>query len=229
MNPANTNTNGRARKSLASQIDRLDEMLDGLGENLNAAVAQAVKDAVSLAVREAVRGVLTEVLTNPDLPAKLRAAQDASEAGDDESAGGDETPRENPPAEPRAPGRLAACRDWVGSRLKQLGAWCRGCVTKVCATATAVARGVACAVALGLCWIRRKAARCRLLWHTAACAGAALAVGAALRLTGVIPSLSPSYWWGALAGRLSRSALWVRCLVATYVFRAATAPAYCPA
>jgi hypothetical protein len=70
----NTPTNGRIRKSLAEQIDRLDHILDGLSEALNDSVASAVKDAVTMAVQEAVRGVLTEVLSNPDLLAKLGAA-----------------------------------------------------------------------------------------------------------------------------------------------------------
>jgi hypothetical protein len=62
-----TNTNGRlARKSLASEINRLDSLLEGLAENLNEAVATAVKDAVSQAVREAVNAVIQEVLTNAD-------------------------------------------------------------------------------------------------------------------------------------------------------------------
>jgi len=60
------------RKTLATQLDRLDEILDGLADNLDAAVAGAVKDAVGLAIKEAVQGVLTEVLTNPELLAKLR-------------------------------------------------------------------------------------------------------------------------------------------------------------
>jgi len=60
------------RKTLATQLDRLDEILDGLADSLNDAVSQAVKDAVGLAVQEAVQGVLTEVLTNPELLNKLR-------------------------------------------------------------------------------------------------------------------------------------------------------------
>src|ERR1700682_5962401 len=55
-------TNCKARKSLAMQIDRLDAMLDGLAENLNDAVASAVKEAVAVAVREAVQAVLKEVI-----------------------------------------------------------------------------------------------------------------------------------------------------------------------
>ena len=72
LNPS-VNTNGRSRKSLADQIDRLDQILDGLADGLNEAVASAVKQAVAVAVQEAVRGILAEVLTNPDLLAKLRS------------------------------------------------------------------------------------------------------------------------------------------------------------
>jgi hypothetical protein len=58
-------TNGRARKSLADQIDRLDGILDGLADGLNEAVAAAVKEAVTLAVRQAVQSVVSELVTNP--------------------------------------------------------------------------------------------------------------------------------------------------------------------
>jgi hypothetical protein len=64
-----TTTNGRARrKSLAEQIDRLDLILDGLADGLNAAVADAVTAAVGLAVQAAVR----ELLSNPQLLQRLR-------------------------------------------------------------------------------------------------------------------------------------------------------------
>jgi hypothetical protein len=65
-------TNGKLRRSLSDQIDRLDTILDGLAEALNESVAAAVRDAVGLAVREAVQAVLTEVLTNPAVLDKLR-------------------------------------------------------------------------------------------------------------------------------------------------------------
>jgi hypothetical protein len=67
-----TNADGRARKSLAEQIDRLDAILDGLSKALQGAVTAAVTDAVSVAVKEAVQSVLVEVLTNPVLQEKLR-------------------------------------------------------------------------------------------------------------------------------------------------------------
>lgn len=66
--------NGRTRKSLASEIDRLDGILDGLSEGLNEAVAMVTKEAVQVAVREAVQSVLTEILTNPAVLAKLQAS-----------------------------------------------------------------------------------------------------------------------------------------------------------
>ena len=65
-------TNGQVRKNLASQLDRLDSILDGLADGLREAVVTAVQEAIGLAVQEAVRAVLTEVLTNPDLLDRLR-------------------------------------------------------------------------------------------------------------------------------------------------------------
>src|SRR5436305_11138709 len=70
-----TNTNGSVRKTLASQIDRLDSLLDGLAENLNEAVAAAVKEAVTVAVEGAVRAAVLEVLTNDDLRKRLTPPQ----------------------------------------------------------------------------------------------------------------------------------------------------------
>src|SRR5262245_49534967 len=75
-----TTTNGQVRKTLASQLDRLDSILDGLGDALNGAVAtavegaveRAVKQAVGEAVRETLQAVIAEVVSNPDLVAAAR-------------------------------------------------------------------------------------------------------------------------------------------------------------
>jgi hypothetical protein len=71
-----TNSNGQIRKTLASQIDRLDRILDGLAQGLDQAVAVAVQEAVGAAVTEtvtaAVKAAVIEVLTNPDLLKRLR-------------------------------------------------------------------------------------------------------------------------------------------------------------
>jgi hypothetical protein len=65
-----TDTNGQPRKTLASQIDRLDGILDGL----DAALAGAVQEAVEQAVKQAVQSVLTEILTNRELQQQLQQA-----------------------------------------------------------------------------------------------------------------------------------------------------------
>jgi hypothetical protein len=71
MNTAvRTNIDGQPRKTLASQLDRLDGILDGLDR----ALAGAVQEAVSMAVKEAVQAVLTEVLTNRELQEQLQQA-----------------------------------------------------------------------------------------------------------------------------------------------------------
>jgi hypothetical protein len=62
-----TTTNGRPRKQLAEQIDRLEQTVGGLG--------QTVREATTQAVREAVGELVSEVLTNPDLAALFRSAQ----------------------------------------------------------------------------------------------------------------------------------------------------------
>jgi hypothetical protein len=55
MTTAMSRVNGRPRSTLAGQIDRLDEILDGLSEALTQAVADAVKEAVTTAVAELAR------------------------------------------------------------------------------------------------------------------------------------------------------------------------------
>ena len=63
--------NGRFKKSLAHQLDRLDTILDGLAEALQGAVADAVKQAVGQAAREAVKVALAEAM--PEKPAEQAA------------------------------------------------------------------------------------------------------------------------------------------------------------
>ena len=65
-----TNLDGQPRKTLASQLDRLDSILDGLDR----ALTGAVQDAVEQAVKQAVQAVLAEVLTNRELQEQLQQA-----------------------------------------------------------------------------------------------------------------------------------------------------------
>jgi hypothetical protein len=109
---ATTNTNGRDRKSLAEQIDRLDRILDGLAEALNEAVASAVKEAVGAAVKEVVQAILEEVLTNPAVVDRLRGA----------ATPGDQAQTEAPNT------RLLG-------RLRQVWSWCKMGMQSLCETA----------------------------------------------------------------------------------------------
>jgi hypothetical protein len=107
LNP-NTTANGRIRKSLAEQIDRLDHILDGLADALNQSVADAVKQAVTLAVQEAIQGILAEVLNNPELLVKLRGLVSVT------------TPTTSVPVTAAAP---AATTSRVGRLTGQVGSW----------------------------------------------------------------------------------------------------------
>ena len=200
MNPT-TNANGQ-RKSLASQIDRLDALLDGLGDGLNDAVAQAVQVAVALAVKEAVQAVLTEVLTNPAVLAKLQAATQAAQP---------EQPAETPP--PKGPGRFASWRDWIGSKLKKAGECCRAGWQQVRDAGVAIARRAARVVTTTVTAVREEAVRVvatgwllgHFLLRLAAAFGAGVAVRAALFFTGVIVASSP----GDLRALVLAAAAWV--------------------
>src|SRR6187397_1410588 len=96
--------NGRARKTLADQIDRLDGILDGLADALNTAVAEAVRQGVEVAVKAA----LAEMLAHPELRRRLTGP--AAEAG----------PR--PSALKRL---LAAARRTAGRVVTAIGRWGR--------------------------------------------------------------------------------------------------------
>ena len=80
----NGSSTSSQRKTLASQLDRLDSILDALDIGLKEAVAtavqgaveQAVREAVTQAVTQAVQGLIAEVLSNPDALALVRATSD---------------------------------------------------------------------------------------------------------------------------------------------------------
>ena len=111
-----TNADGRARRSLAEQLDRLDAILDGLAEALQGAVTAAVTEAVGVAVKEAVQGVLAEVLTNPALQDKLRGMA------------GPPPPAPDPPPAAGPGSRLKERLAGLGRRARSLGGWAGGCL-----------------------------------------------------------------------------------------------------
>ena len=169
-----TTINGQQRKTLASQLDRLDGILDALSDGLNQAVATAVEGAVERAVRlavgqavkEAVQAVLTEVLTNADLLATLRGILPAA-------------PPDNVTAPPR--GWLRRACDKVKAGLTAVGTACTAVLGQVAGVKT-VARSA---------WGLTKQFKGRVL---AAC-GVCVAAGVATYLAGP--------WLGVAAGWLS--------------------------
>jgi hypothetical protein len=148
-----TSTNGRQRKSLAEQIDRLDSILDGLANALNESVAMAVKEAVGIAVREAVQTVLTEVLTNPELLAVLRTVVAQALPADGATAMGTVTPA--------SPSRVLA-------DLSRVGAWTRAGMCAVCRACGAAVRGLR--QCLSIAWAKAQVAR-RFKWPLLAAVG----------------------------------------------------------
>src|SRR5271166_4853503 len=88
MSSALRNGTPKVRKNLADQIDRLDNTLDGLADNLNQAVASAVK--------EAVQNVLVEVLTNPELTSLIRSAASPSPKDQDKPSGSPDPDKSQP-------------------------------------------------------------------------------------------------------------------------------------
>jgi hypothetical protein len=65
MSATTTATNGKPRKQLSDQLDRLDSILDAIAEGLPGAVTDACREGA----RQAVKDAIIEVLTNPELRA----------------------------------------------------------------------------------------------------------------------------------------------------------------
>lgn len=62
--------NGRPRKQLCDQLDRLDDVINGMEEFLPQAVADAARDGI----RQAFRDVVSELIADPLVLDRLRAA-----------------------------------------------------------------------------------------------------------------------------------------------------------
>ena len=110
MSPPAT-TNGRPRKQLSDQLDRLDTIIDALAEGLPGAVADACREGARAAMKDAI----IEIVTNPELRALLAPATPAQT---DAAA---PPPAPEPAPGPEVPGlwgrlkaKFAAARDAVG-------------------------------------------------------------------------------------------------------------------
>jgi hypothetical protein len=105
----NTNTNGRTeRKTLASQLDRLDLTIDALADGLNKFVADAVREAINAAVSQTVEAVLRELLARPKLLRQLA---------------GPSVPPTATAVEPAKPSLLRRLVSSVGQKIRLGWAW----------------------------------------------------------------------------------------------------------
>lgn len=124
------------RKQLSDQLDRLDSILDVLGEGLNGAVADAAREGTRLAVKDAI----VEILTDPSLRARLFQAS-APE------------PAQQPPQPARQPGFWARLKAKAGQAVAAVGRMAstvvQGAVRSVQWIATAAAEGVLALGSLG--------------------------------------------------------------------------------
>jgi hypothetical protein len=108
------------RKSLASQLDRFDEMITGLDRALLETISDAVKEAVAAAVAAGVQAAIVELATRPDLMAGLARVSAGPAAAPEPPA-----PPAAPPVVEPAPGPLGrigrALGDswrWAGRQLR---------------------------------------------------------------------------------------------------------------
>src|SRR5262245_57773147 len=115
-----TNTDGKVRKTLSEQIDKLSSILDGLSENLDEAVADAVREATGAAVEQAVHKALLEVLTSPDLLNLISGIARPSQPLPPPAA-----PSVAEDDRPGLRARLAAAGAWAGRQTRAAGAPCR--------------------------------------------------------------------------------------------------------
>jgi hypothetical protein len=152
-----TMTNGKPRKQLSDQLDRLDEQLarqdaviDALADGLN----QAVGDAAKEGVKEAVKSAVVELLTNIELRTALYKAT-------------------APPA---------AARPTVWERLKAFG---RNVVEKGRAAAAAVRRAVTGKAVVLKAAAAVAAGPLSVVWHLRKAVAIGLGVGAVVTAVAV--------------------------------------------
>lgn len=167
-----TMTNGRTRKTLADQLDRLDGILDALSDGLNGAVADAVREAAGTAVQQAVKSALVEILTNPDVLTLIGGAARAHGPA---------------PVAPDVSGEVPADRPGLRHRLGALGAWAS---QKVRAARSACGQ----VAAAGLRGLGGLGARLAPLWQLRKQLLVALGVGTAAALV----AYAASPWVAAL-------------------------------
>jgi hypothetical protein len=174
-NGTKTSPNGAARKTLASQLDRLEEVVNGLASGLNQTIRAAVQEAVERAV--------VVVLTDPTLRQALHGA------------GANDAPPEPAPGSTRSQGRLARLGAWVGGKLRSAARACAAGLEKVRQAACMAwhAAGGTAGVMLAAAAVGAVSGACR--------AGCSWLAGAASRAWSWVAGNAPRAWQALRAVR----------------------------
>ncbi len=110
-------TNGRPRKQLSDQLDRMDTIIDALAEALPEAVADATREGA----RQAIRDVALELLTNPEVRAMIAGLVPPPSAAPHQAAPPDSA-GSAPGIWSRAKARVVAARDAAIARCRAAAA-----------------------------------------------------------------------------------------------------------
>jgi hypothetical protein len=192
--------NGR-RPTLSDSIDRLDRILDGLGEAIPETIRDALREGVAAAVAEGVRAALVEVLSSEAVQTLLRGALPAAPA-----------PTPVPP--PSLGQRLLA---QARSALATARAWVGGTLQRVAGGLAMVGRTIRDGVKAAFGWLGFGGRWLRLLPVLALVGGAAAAL-----------TLAASTWWTSL--RSGMAAVGTVCAaLARWLFQRLTCPFGAPA
>jgi hypothetical protein len=112
-------TNGRPqRKTLSSQLDRLENIIDALANGLPDTIAEAVRQAVGVAAQEALQAVFRELLTSPEILGLV-----AGQVPPEFAAGGEPGGSRLRKAFAAVGTKLGDTKRWVGGKLSGATAW----------------------------------------------------------------------------------------------------------
>jgi hypothetical protein len=169
-----TTTSG-SRRTLAHEIDRLDEILNGLSDNLGEAVGDAVRVAASQDLRQAAREAIRDALTERDLitTASQKAEKQQFVPTPSPVASGGWLVKKAFVVEgwiAQAGSGLRSCQGWLQARCADLGRACLGLWNRARPSLGIV-------VVIGtLLWLLR--------WHLLLGIGGALLLGVTALLSG---------------------------------------------
>lgn len=140
---ATATTNGKPRKQLSEQLDRMDTLVDALAE----ALPEAVTDACREGARQAVKEAVAELLASPDLRALL-AGVTAARVAPPPVAPADPAPP-TPGVWTRLKAKFAAVREAAAVRVRAAAATVRAS-TRLLAGVVPLRRFLAVAASVGV-------------------------------------------------------------------------------